>query len=131
MNKRALDFAYTHYLKTGDVFGMWEGAVRRGNGPPVPAMVYEQFEKAVRAIPKPPPRPEKSHQWPTEAERARCASIWEHAKSTMPQPSMDKPRQPFPDLSRHAFRDFQRRNPDIHGNPLSYVSRRMTGEHNE
>lgn len=79
MTKRKLEVAYAHYLKTGDVFGQWEGAVIRGKGPPQPPMEYEQFERMSRSIPKPevatPPRPDpdalhviRSHvdviQWP-------------------------------------------------------------------
>ena len=53
MKKPAGYKAYEHYLATGTVFGMYEGAVQRGKGPPASPMTFEQFLAKSRSLPKP------------------------------------------------------------------------------
>lgn len=57
MTKKPGQKAYEHYLRTGDILGMYEGAVQRGSGrPPSQPMSFEDFLVRMRAVPKPPPR---------------------------------------------------------------------------
>lgn len=54
MAKRAGQVAYEHYLATGTVYGMFEGAVQRGDGrPPRNPMTFDEFLAKSRSIPKP------------------------------------------------------------------------------
>jgi hypothetical protein len=45
--------AYEHYKQTGTIYGMFEGAVQRGKGPPANPMSFEQFLAISRSLPKP------------------------------------------------------------------------------
>jgi len=51
MAKKPGELAYQHYLRTGDVHGVQEGAVMRGNGPPENPMPLDQFLARARALP--------------------------------------------------------------------------------
>ena len=53
MTRKPGQVAYEHYLQTGTVYGMFEGAVQRGSGPPRNPMTFDEFLAKSRSIPKP------------------------------------------------------------------------------
>jgi len=79
MVKKAGNTAYEHYLATGDIFGMYEGAVIRGNGtPPDNPMGFDLFLEKSRQIP-PPSNPQNRDPWSDELVKK---TMWSNPKIT-------------------------------------------------
>ena len=130
MNKRPGEVAYQHYLQTGTIYGMHEGAVVRGPGTaPGAPMSFDQFIMASRAIPKPPPPREEVHREPTDQERLNVQRMIHAATQTMRKQSRrNQPHIPEPvDTAAPSMREMQRKQPDMHKG-MTEISRGMTGE---